>query len=359
MLRVALALLLVTTCACAADQPGMGAGYGRLCEVRVPLDGSAVATPPLRPSAGREYLLVLRGTFSFAHDGRTYDALYAVTPSTRGGADPHSYVHIEPRLAPVEEDPTGHRYVFAVPRDVLAAGRSIAVGIDTSRFVDAYLITPSEVRAGLSGGLTMELWEHRPPPPLALAVVGWALCIGLALAALLAGVAVVRARDPLRTMLRRIEAAHASAAREAGRDCALFADVLLQLDGLRESARGIAKEGRDTLRARRKVPVGRLRAEVAELERKLAAGPPDGVRQEYETILADKRSALASLDAMRERHERAVVRLRKIEGVLGAAVVKIREARLLFDPEHREDDVIASFRGELRMVRQAIDDVRG
>ncbi len=349
-----LGLLLLPVPAPAAPPSGT-----RLCEVAVPLDGTAVATPPLRASEHREYRLVVRGTFASTHDGRTYDARYSSPTPAGDYAESHPYVKIEPSLTLLEEDKPGHRYVYAVPPRVLASDRSVSVGLDLSRFVDAYLITPSEVRAGLSGGLTVELWERRPPPPLLLVVLQGMLLIGAAAAASVGLFAFARARDPIGGLLRRIDRAHAAAAREAGKDYALFSDVLLQLDELQRSGHSIAQEGRAARRSTRQARGGALRAQIAGLERQLATRLPDGVRQELETTLIEKRTTLATLDAMQARWEHAVVRLRKIEGVLEAAAARIREARLRIDPDHREDEVIEAFRGELTMVRRAIDDVRG
>jgi len=345
--------------------PDETVGYVTLSKAQVPADGSAVATAPLRSDRDYEQRVVVTGTFLFGHDGTSYDARYRCYGGVPG--EPHEYVRTEPPdLVLVQEDKYRHTYTFALPRGADMAGRSITVAIDTSRFVERYFLTPSEVKAALTSHMDVTLHARpmRGPSALARLLARWPIALaalvllGTGLAAF-GGLALGRATTDVAKRARRIDRTFAAIERATAGDNATFAPVVKQLGELRDTAHRIAQEFERTGKALRGVDRQRLRVDIAHLERRVERATNEETRAEYEAALAERRRALDSVEDLAARREQAVVRVTKIEGVFDSSLLRIRESRLRVAADQSDKSAIPAILEQLTTVRDAITEARG
>jgi len=338
-------------------------GYHLASSVTVPCDGSAIATPPLKGRGAADYRIVLSGTFTFAYNGTTYDAFYGPD-----GA-PHRYVRTDPPdLVRVEEDRRAHRYVLGLSEGVSLAGSSVTVAIDTSRFVDDFLITPSEVKQALTGGLKVELYERPGPAAGAMARVPAGVKVAviglLAFLALMVGIGLPiaayarRAGDELRVRLSRIDAKVRRASRSAAARGGFFAELVKQLADLQAAAHRLGNLVRESDRTLRTVHRDGLERDVRSLDQRLESATDAAVRGETERALVQKRAALAALDTVGRRREEAMLRLTKLEGTLDATLLKIPDIELKLAGEENEDAAISAIESELELIRKVTEEIR-
>ncbi len=181
--------------------------------------GARVATPVLGEPERYGYQVEVAGAMRCGYSGESFDALYRTDPAGEFTAR-HKYLKWLPAAPLLEKADTGaHRYLFRIPSEWCGEGRSVVAQVDVDRLVDRYLIAPSQVRASLSGGLTLTVLRT----PLA-AGIPWPMLLSAAPALAAAGGMgwVLRRRslliglDPeLRAALERIDAKCSAAIRAA------------------------------------------------------------------------------------------------------------------------------------------------
>jgi len=353
---------LLAACSPAPDET---VGYVTLSKARVPADGGAASTAPLRSDRDFEQRVLITGTFLFGHDGTSYDARYRCYGGVPG--EPHEYVTTDPPdLVLVREDKYRHTYAYALPRGADMAGRSVTVAIDTSRFVEQYFLTPSEVKAALTSHMDVTLHARpmRGPSALARLLARWPIALtalvllGSGLAAF-GGLALGRATTDVAKRVRRIDRTFALIERATAGDQPTFAPVVKQLGELRDTAHRIAQESERTAKALKGVDRQRLRVDIAQLERRVERAASEETRTEYEAALAERRRALDSVDDLAARRELAVVRVTKIEGVFDSSLLRIRESRLRVEEDQSDKSTIPDILEQLATVRDAITQARG
>ncbi len=342
-----------------------GAERSVLTDVLVPLDGAQAATVPIPDTPDATYELLVSGTFEFALDGRTYDAVYAVPEKRGGAATRHSFVRVTPpELSCMDSSyQVGHEYAYAAPSRASVAGQSWTVGLDIDALQRHALATRSEVLAALSGDLRVRLVqtaEVRESPAQWLAAHwGWLACACPVLLLVMVGtlLAAGQATRDTSKQLRRIERKRREARRSAEGHGELFDELLAQLEELRRSAYRIVAYIEQTRLAESGRTIPAASAEVHRLERDLERAASPAVRAECEVALAEARQALQALESLRERREAAYMRLRKIESVFESSIMRIREAALRFEGDEREDRSIEALRAEFRLVTETIDEI--
>ncbi len=305
---------------------------------RVTLEPSGVriATPPLRDFTRFEYRIVLEGVFEArsSYIDETFDALY------RRGAngewtERHRYLAWNPHAPEiVEEDLNRHRYVFRVPPTGNHDAHSVDVRVDLDRFVDQYLLQPSEVRAALGGRMTMTVLEIPLSASAATPRPSWAFLAGASLPAAVAvgGIGLIlRRRMALRGLEPDIQNSLGRIAHKA-RAAARHGKPLLPLHArfaaLQQGAHAVARQMQDLRSAQRLLDRRTLARETETLRRRLVPlAPGDAARTEAEATLSEKQKALARLDEMKQAEEVCALRLAKIEAVLDAACLTLRSAR--------------------------------
>ncbi len=278
-----LALLAGAPARCQVDLPG----FERIAQVEVLPSGREVALPLPAGADPRDLRVVLTGTFACSYNGRSYDALH----TTGGGArfdEPHEYVRWSPDMAVIDQDPSAHRYVLRLPPG--DAPESVTAWVDVDRFVTDLIITPSEVRASLGGGLRMELWRApRAADSLALISGLVAVLAALALAVVIAQRRAARGMADVEDSLRRIERKHATALRTTRDREWDSADLREHLQRLRDGARELAAQIAAFRRTAREVDRHRLDEEIAQAEEQLERSEREDVRAELQLALDAKR----------------------------------------------------------------------
>jgi hypothetical protein len=292
-----------------------------LAVTRLQPNGDRLLIPPLGEMGAR---IVLEGAFTFRYTGAQFDALYATGPD---GAftQPHSYLQWSPRAPLLEgEDIARHRYEFRVPAEWRLEGQSVGVRVDVDRFVDEFLIPPSEVRGALTGEMVLRvlsppagLWplvaEVSAPAALLMGGMGWVLRRRMALRGL---------SWELQLQLERIRGKQRAARAALGSR----RNPRLE-EGLRSVEAGawtLARQIRALEDARSRVDHLSLQAEVQRLERDRARLMDPTARAAAEAAVAEKRRALALLDEMEQSRERCALRLTAIEATLDSAGLALR-----------------------------------
>jgi len=358
---VAIALSVVAPSALAveAQAPPPAPGFRMVSQTAVPMDGTVVATATME--AGRDYLVVLYGTFRFSHNGTAYDArLSTADPQGRAPfGQEHDYVKVSPaELVLVESDPRNHRFVYALAPGTAPSGLSASAAIDVDRMVEDFLIPPSEVRRGLSGELMIQLWER--PEPAAGGLLAHPLVRAggvLLLLVIVSLILLARSGTEVAARERRLDGKYRQARAAALAGGGFFAELVRELDSLRESARLIGRSARRYRIGEGTARELALRAEIAALERKVAAAPDERVRADGEAALAAKREALAVVERGQASREHALMRLTKIEAAFDAARARVEEIRAGAAPAEGSEDVrIDGLTAELDLVRRTLDD---
>jgi hypothetical protein len=334
--------------------------------VRAPLapTGDRLLTPPLRGPAHASYRVVLEGVYTFGYNGEPFDALYRTGPEgpfTRR----HAFIQWTPREpALVSADQERHRYVYQIPPEWGASGQSVGVRVDIDRFVDEFLISPSEVRGALAGSMQFTTVEHPLVEPFP-----WALLVGAGMptALVLAGAAVVIRRrmalaglaGDLQDATVRIERKYRQAQAAVRRQPGGFMAVGGRLDEVRQGAAALIQQIQGLRRAQRLTDRRAVEAELAALQRRLEGVSDPGALREGEAALAERRKALALLDDAARAESRCAMRLAKIEAVLDTAVLSLRSVSLAAPAAPAEEALRGELDAEVAAIREVAREASG
>jgi hypothetical protein len=285
--------------------------------------GDRLLTPPLDEGGAR---IVLEGVFTFRYSGLQFDALYQTGPEgdfTR----PHPYLQWSPRVPLLEsEDRARHRYEFRVPAGWRLGGQSLGLRVDVDRFVEQFLLPPSEVRAALTGEMTVRVL---PPPPTTL----WPVLAAAGLpATLVAGglgwvlhrrMALQGLPPELQLRLERINR-KVRAARAASRS--LRSSRLGEsLRALHHGAWALARQFRALQQALSRVDGLALQVEAERLEQALPRMREAGAQVAGQAVLAEKRKALVLLHELDHAQTRSAMRLAAIEATLDTTLLTLQQ----------------------------------
>ncbi len=347
-----LALLAGAPARCQVDLPG----FERIAQVEVLPNGREVALPLPAGADPRDLRVVLTGTFACSYNGRSYDALH----TTGGGArfdEPHEYVRWSPEMEVIDQDPSAHRYVLRLPPG--DAPESVTAWVDVDRFVTDLIITPSEVRASLGGGLRMELWRApRAADSLALISGLVAVLAALALAVVIAQRRAARGMADVEDSLRRIERKHATALRTTRDREWDSADLREHLQRLRDGARELAAQIAAFRRTAREVDRHRLDEEIAQAEEQLERSEREDVRAELQLALDAKRRLRDLVEDSAATQQRCLLRLSRIESAIEATTLWVtgQEGRIADRGADRE--ALAALEQELAATDATIAELK-
>jgi hypothetical protein len=294
-----------------------------LAHTRLLPTGERLLTPPLGEEGAR---IVLEGVITFRYSGARFDALY------QDGLEgeftrPHPYLEWSPRMPLLESaDRVRHRYEFLVPAGWGLQGQSVGVRVDVDRFVDEFLIPPSEVRVALAGAMTVSVL---PAPPAAV----WPLAAaaGLTAVALVGGLGwVLRRRMALQGLPAELQHRLARISRQARTArAALGSPRNARLEGnlraLHSGAWALARQFRALQQARSRLDGRLLQAEAERLEQELPRLVDAGARAAGRTALAERRKTLVLLAEMEGAQTRSAMRLAAIEAALDTTCLTLRQ----------------------------------
>jgi hypothetical protein len=296
---------------------------------------------------------VLEGVFTFHYTDTRFDALYGTGPDGLF-ARRHPYLQWSPREPLLEsEDLNRHRYQFLVPAEWKLAGQSIGLRVDTDRFVDEFLIPPSEVRSALTGEMTLRvlppaapgsLWAMMAAASLPATVVaggvGWVVWRRMALQGL---------PPELQEQLVRINRKHRKARAALGP----FLSPRLRetLGAVHAGAWSLARQIRALHNARSHLDDLSLQAGAEQLEQELARLTDPAARADGQAALAEKRKTLEVLDEMELVQKRSTLRLTAIEAALDTACLSLRR------PPESSAPFVGSVLRELEAEVRAIAEV--
>ena len=320
-------------------------------------DGSRVVPPAGESKSASGLRVEIRGMLRCAYNNRAYDAAYEC--DSAGQADttrPHHYLAWQPR-APVleEEDIRAHRYIFRFP--TIAQGVLPTVRVDVDRFVDDFLIPPSEVRASLSGQFDLTVWQPVTPPPSpwrfplasvpALAVTGgiaWVLHRRMTVGAL---------DFDLQSQLGRIRR-KAGAARAAVRpEDARLVPVRARLTALEEGAGKLAKQAQQIRSARAQHDRAALESDAEALTKR--GGRSEAANEEIRQTLLEKEKSLAALTELEKAESQCASRLARVEAILESALAGLQSVRVGAMPAPVGETVFGELDAEVSALREATD----
>jgi hypothetical protein len=292
-----------------------------------PTGDFALAPIPKGPEA-KEYRVVIEGELHFAHTDETFDAVYTM-PQDGAFMHRHDYLRWSVPVTLESEDATRHRYVFKVPATQNMAGQSIGVQVDVDKFVNDFLLPPSEIRKMLSGEMRVTVSQVLLPPVSPWPMIGWAAVPVLALAG---GVGVViRRRMALRGLspdlqnhLGSIEQKFRTACAALTRKPAGDAPLQDRLTAVKAGAAQLIRQIQDLRNTQRLVDRPAIESQVLRLERHLSTLSDTAAKREGEMALTEKRKALTLLDDLQRAEHRAALRLTKIEAVLDTTCLTLR-----------------------------------
>lgn len=290
--------------------------------------------------------ITISGTFFCRFNGMRYDARYVV-PDSGSPASAHSFLELSPRLRLVKGDPIRHRYVYEV-----APGRSADpwIRLNTDRFVDQLLITPSEVVASLNGALRCDvLVPGRPsaawPAGLVLLLIG-----GL-------GLRPARRLDAdLRACLAELRAHCRETLRGLPKDIRRVSRIPARLRQVSWSCRSLARQIQDLRNTISRMEHGR-RQVIEELERTSAYHPQAG--SDFEKTLAARRSLLDTVDQMRQSHARLWGRLQRVVASLADYHLKVERMAQLEMESDIDPDALEEVSAELGALDTTLRQIKG
>ena len=328
-----------------------------LASVRLPPTGDRLLTPPLGDTGAR---LVLEGVFTFRYSGMQFDALYRTGPEG-AFSQRHPYLDWSPHPPLVEsEDVARHRYQFRIPAQWKLQGQSIGLRINLDRFVDEFLIPPSEVRASLAGEMALRvlplpaapanLWPEivgaSVPAALMIGGLGWILQRRMALAGM-----PLELQRQLERIIQKQRAALAALGPGPPRHQRLAGD----LKAVPAGAWTLARRIRRLRDARSHIDRTSLAAEVAWLEREPACLADAAGRGVGGTALVEKRKALALLEEIERTEARCALQLTTLEATLDTTCLTLRQLQ----PDSPPTPSLESVRRELQAEVAAIAEAEG
>jgi hypothetical protein len=317
--------------------------------------GDRLLTPPLGEAGAR---LVLEGVFTFQYSGMQFDALYRTGPEGVF-SQRHSYLEWSPRPPLLEsEDVARHRYQFRIPAEWKLQGQSIGLQIDLDRFVDEFLIPPSEVRAALTGEMALRVLPLLAAPvnpwpeivgaslPAALVIggLGWILQRRMALAGL--PLELQRQLDRIIRKQRTALAAQASGPPHYRR---LAGDLKAVPAGAWTLARRIRKL-RD---ARSRIDQMSLVTEMQSLEQELARLTDAAARDAGNAALGEKRKALSLLEEIERSEARCAMQLTTLEATLDTTCLTLRQLHPNTPPTPSLESVRRELEAEVAAIAEA------
>ncbi len=318
-------------------------------------DGSRVVIPIRSGTSATSQRVEIQGVMRCAYNNQAYDALYACNSS--GAGDParaHAYLSWQPRPPQLEEaDVQAHRYVFRFP--AMAAGVSPTVRVDIDRFVNAFLIPPSEVRGSLSGQFNISVRSaavaEAAPWPLALAAVP-ALAIAGGLAWVIGRrMSAVTLDFDLEAQLARILAKSNATRNAASRADARLVPVRARLKALESGASRLAGQIQQIRGACKLHSRFALERDIAALETQ--AAPNSAVPEDILLTMADKRKALASLTDLEKSETAFSARLNRVEAILESALAGLQTVKTGAMAAPVSDSVCRSLDAEVSALREA------
>jgi len=339
-------------------------GFDPITSLPLPLDGTEIAILPLRDPAEFAYRLVVEGTFTFDYDGKTYDALYTTDAQGRFSV-PHNLLQFNrPGVQVVREDPVRHRYIFEVSPTQELAGQSLGVRLEVDRFVDWYLIPPSQVKAGLSGDLRVAVWEKPLAPPLtplvwsplavlAVVAVGWVIRRRM----VLARERLVLDAD-LQAQLQQIAQKYEAVQLLLNAQGEEASDLRERFARLYEGAVALAQQTQILRNTVREVDEVALHRELTRLERNLARASSEALRRELAAAVEEKRRVARELAHTQENETRTHLRLSKIEALFDAARLKLPNLQIAQENAVEEQRLIADVEEELAVLEEVVEELR-
>lgn len=329
-------------------------------------DGVRIATPTLTEMTRFGYRVVLQGVFRCSYNGRRFDPLYLLDENGKPQKR-HNYLQWTPQPPILESaDPVRRRYVFRIPSTW--EGKSVGVRVNVDRFVDEFLIPPSEVRASLSGEVKMTVLQT----PLVVPLLPRIAPVAIPVLLVTGGAAfVIRRRmlwgglahDLQRTLMsieQKYRVACAAVSKEHGR-LFPFHD---KIAALRDGAFGLARHIQTLRNAQQLVDRRPLAADIARLERQLAALHDETIKRDTEIILAEKRRTLSLIEDMEQNISRCTLRLAKIEATLDTLALTLRHAQTQSSPQPLEETLRRQLDAEVTAIRdttremQAFEELR-
>jgi hypothetical protein len=261
-------------------------------------------------------------------------------------------------LALVSTDARSQRYIFRLPSDGDSRPGSVGAWVDIDRLVTELIITPSDVRASLTGDLELEVWRRPSHGPLFL-------LLGLVIVLALGGLAIGRVRrtpapnmSDVSAIVRRIEEKYRPTAGAIGDRRLDAPELKSQLALLTDGARDLARHIEAFRRAARSVEPDKLDAEIREAEAQLEETERQDVRQEIEATLAARRKLRELLSDTKAREARYLQRLSKIEAAIDTTHLRITAQEGRMADEGADRQAIDALTAELESLDRAIDELR-
>ena len=317
-------------------------------------DGVRVVAPMGNAEPDADLLLEIQGGVRCAYNDTRYDALYVCHAS--GAADtsqPHAYLAWQPH-APILEasDIRAHRYLFRFPK--IARGVSPTVRVDVDRFVNEFLIPPSEVRDSLSGQFTLIVHA-----PMLAAPQRWRSALAAVPALALTGglVWVIHRRMSagslefdLQAQLNRVREKAAAARRAIRPEDARLVPVRERLQMLEFGAVQLANQIQQIRGARALHNRAALERDAKLLVQRTSVDPPN---EELLETLVVKRKALERLTELDRAESRLGSRLTRIEAVLESTLAGLQSVRVGAMTSPVGDSVCQALDAEVSALREA------
>ena len=325
----------------------------KLTPVPIEPDGVRLAIPARDADLQDGLTVEIGGVIRCAYNGKAYDGVYECNLADAADTGrPHSYLSWQP-YAPslIEQDTREHRYRFRFAK--LARGVLPSVRVDIDRFVDDFLISPSEVRGSLTGRFMITRVEGAP------FALPWHYALAAAPALVLTGAAawVIRRRMTasvldydLVAQLHRIREKAAAAQRAVRNEDR-------QLVAVRERVKVLENGAHHLARQIQQIRTGRGLHNRAQLERdaKLLAqrASVEPSNEELLETLLVKRKSLEQLAELEQSEHGLADRLSKIEAVLENALAGLQNVRTSNMADPVRNSVCQALDSEVAALREA------
>ncbi|MCS6860233.1 MAG: hypothetical protein NZT92_07935 [Abditibacteriales bacterium] len=131
-----------------------------------------------------------------------------------------------------------------------------------------------------------------------------------------------------------------------------------KIAALRDGAFGLARHIQRLRNAQQLVDRRTLQADIARLERQLAALRDDAARRDTDIILHEKRRTLSLLEDMEQNISRCTLRLAKIEATLDALALTLRHAQTQQSPQPVEETLRRQLDAEVTAIQDTARDLQ-